>query len=105
VIAVRVAEAAKLSDGDFFGRDPYVIVEVGGQVQQTEIEANTNSPHWHNANFEFSVYKSSDPSARIVMFKVYDHKLVSDDEIIGWAAYNITPCIAMPERTKLTPDL
>lgn len=87
-LKVKVIKGTDLAIRDMLTSDPYVILAMGQQKVQTAIVRSNLNPVWNE------VLTLSIPQDHgVVKLKVYDHDLLSADDIMGEADIDIQPLV------------
>lgn len=89
ILKVKVLKGTNLVVKDVRSSDPYVVLTLGHQKAQTTAIKSTLNPAW-NEELKFSV-----PQAYgLLKLEVYDHDILSGDDIMGEAEIDLEPMIA-----------
>lgn len=89
ILKVKVLNGTNLAIRDMLTSDPYVVLTLGKQrVQTTVIKSNLN-PVW-NEELKLSVPESYGA----LKLEVYDHDMLSADDVMGEAEIDLQPMIA-----------
>ncbi|VVB07855.1 unnamed protein product [Arabis nemorensis] len=88
LLKVTIKKGTNLAIRDMMSSDPYVVLNLGKQKQQTTVVNSNLNPVW-NQELMLSVPESYGP----VKLQVYDYDTFSADDIMGEAEIDIQPLI------------
>lgn len=89
ILKIRVVQGRKLAVRDMLSSDPYVVLTLGRQKAQTSVIKNNLNPVW-NEELKLSVPQHYGP----LKLQVFDHDLLSADDIMGEAEIDLQSLIA-----------
>lgn len=88
IIKVKVIRGTKLAVRDILSSDPYVVLTLGQQKAKTKVIKSNLNPVW-NEVLTLSVPQKYGP----LKLQVYDHDVLSRDDIMGEAEVDLQPMI------------
>ncbi|KAJ3679062.1 hypothetical protein LUZ60_017073 [Juncus effusus] len=88
ILEVKVVKGTNLAVRDFRSSDPYVVLTLGQQKAQTTVINRNLNPVW-NENLKLSVPQQYGP----LKLQVYDHDVISADDLMGEAEIDLQPLI------------
>lgn len=89
ILKIKVVQGRKLAVRDMLSSDPYVVLTLGRQKAQTSVIKNNLNPVW-NEELKLSVPQHYGP----LKLQVFDHDLLSADDIMGEAEIDLQSLIA-----------
>jgi Ca2+-dependent lipid-binding protein len=97
VLFVDVRQCEDLPSGDYHGgsSDPYVLLKVAGQKQQTVVFPHTTSPVY-NAHFEFFNVQAQD----VLQVQVWDKDTFKPDDLLGQVELPVTAIVDWSQGGK-----
>ncbi|XP_042403799.1 ADP-ribosylation factor GTPase-activating protein AGD12-like isoform X1 [Zingiber officinale] len=87
-LKVKVVRGSKLAVRDMLTSDPYVVLMLGQQKAQTTVKNSNLNPVW-NEELTFSI----PPNYGALKLQVYDHDVISADDIMGEAEIDLQAMI------------
>lgn len=88
ILKVKVLNGVNLAVRDYRSSDPYVVLTLGHQKAQTTVKNSNLNPIW-NEELKLSVPEAYGP----LKLEVYDHDMLSADDIMGEAEIDLQPMI------------
>ncbi|XP_073004323.1 ADP-ribosylation factor GTPase-activating protein AGD12-like isoform X1 [Typha latifolia] len=88
ILEVKVIKGKKLAVRDMLTSDPYVVLTLGQQRARTAVIKSNLNPVW-NEVLKLSVPEQYDP----LKLEVFDHDMLSADDIMGEAEVDLQPMI------------
>lgn len=88
ILKVKVIRGTKLAVRDMLSSDPYVVLNLGQQKAKTSIIKSNLNPVW-NEELKLSVPQQYGP----LKLQVFDHDIISKDDIMGEAEVDLQPMI------------
>lgn len=88
ILNVKVIGGTKLAIRDMSTSDPYVVLTLGQQKAQTSVMKGNLNPVW-NEELKLSVPRQYGP----MKLQVFDHDVLSKDDIMGEAEIDLQPMI------------
>ncbi|KAG8075325.1 hypothetical protein GUJ93_ZPchr0006g40988 [Zizania palustris] len=88
ILKVKVIRGTKLAVRDMLSSDPYVVLTLGQQKAKTRVIKSNLNPFW-NEVLTLSVPQRYGP----LKLQVYDHDVLSRDDIMGEAEVDLQPMI------------
>lgn len=88
ILNVKVLKGRKLAVRDMLTSDPYVVLTLGKQKAQTSVIKSNLNPVW-NEELKLSVPQPYGP----LKLQVFDHDIISADDIMGEAEIDLQPLI------------
>ncbi len=100
-LVVRPLTAALSNDGELFGKaDPYVVVQVGNQKQQTQVHKDGGkNPRW-NDSLQFSLNND-----QVMVFWIMDRDHMSAGDCIGEGQVNLMDIVQRRSVNQSYPVL
>ncbi|KAM0936552.1 putative Arf GTPase activating protein [Dioscorea sansibarensis] len=89
ILKVKVIKGRNLAIRDMLSSDPYVVLTLGQQKAQTSVIKSNLNPVW-NEELNLSVPESYGA----LKVQVFDHDVISSDDIMGEAEVDLQPMIA-----------
>ncbi|XP_020588597.1 ADP-ribosylation factor GTPase-activating protein AGD12-like isoform X1 [Phalaenopsis equestris] len=88
ILTVKVIQGRNLAVRDMLSSDPYVVLSLGKQKAKTSVIKSNLNPVW-NEELKLSVPQHYGP----LKLQVFDHDLLSADDIMGEAEIDLQPLI------------
>nr|CAD1831448.1 unnamed protein product [Ananas comosus var. bracteatus] len=88
ILKVKVIKGTNLAIRDMLSSDPYVVLTIGQQKAQTAVIKSNLNPIW-NEELKLSVPREYGP----LQLQVFDHDMLSADDIMGEAEVDLQPMI------------
>lgn len=88
ILNTKVIKGTNLAVRDLRSSDPYVVLTLGHQKAQTTIKNSNLNPVW-NEELKLSVPESYGP----LKLQVFDHDVISSDDLMGEAEVDLQPMI------------
>ncbi|PKA58616.1 ADP-ribosylation factor GTPase-activating protein AGD12 [Apostasia shenzhenica] len=88
ILKVKVIKGRNLAVRDMLSSDPYVVLTLGQQKAQTSVIKSNLNPVW-NEELKLSVPENYGP----LKLQVFDHDMLSADDIMGEAEIDLQPLI------------
>ncbi|XP_071717547.1 protein C2-DOMAIN ABA-RELATED 4-like [Rutidosis leptorrhynchoides] len=96
LLKVKIIKGLSLAVRDITDSDPYLVIKMGDQKQKTRIVNKTVNPVW-DEELSLSVV---DPNLPIKV-TVYDHDMLSKDDPMGDAEFDIKPFLEALKMPRL----